>query len=143
MAELTAQATGSVVAFLDAIPDEQRRADCRAVCELLRAATGQEPVRWGASIAGFGDYRHRYASGRDGGSFLAGFNPTEPPLQRLGKHTTGKACLSLKRLSDVDSGILRELVTLSAQQIAHVNPLAAPRPIPESRPPKPAPEEQP
>jgi len=133
MAELkTKVSEASVADFLAAVPDPGRRADCLAVTELMRAVTGAEPEMWGPSIVGCGRYRYRYASGREGEWPLVGFSPRKQNLTlyvmagfdgedallaRLGKHTTGKSCLYLKRLSDVDPDALRELVERS---VAHV-----------------------
>jgi hypothetical protein len=131
MAELkTKQTEASVSAFLDAVENEQRRADCRVVLDLMRAVTGEEPKLWGPSIVGFGSYHYKYASGREGDWFVTGFSPRKQDLTlyimagfdrydelmaKLGKYKTGKSCLYLKRLSDVDLGVLRELVTASVE----------------------------
>ncbi len=111
--------------FLDAVADPKRRADAAAACALITAETGAEPAMWGSSIVGFGTYHYRYASGREGDwppvglsprkaaltLYLAtGFAGAEDLLARLGPHTVGKSCLYLKRLSDVDEPVLRELV---------------------------------
>ena len=133
MAEPKTQANDASVAdFLAAVPDPTRRADCLAVAELMREVTGAEPRMWGPSIVGFGRYRYRYASGREGEWPLAAFSPRKQNLTlyvltgfdgedallaRLGKHTTGTSCLYLKRLADVDRAVLRELVERS---VAHV-----------------------
>jgi hypothetical protein len=123
-------ATGSdVQAFLDAIPDDGRRADARALCELFAEVTGEPPVLWASSIVGFGTYDYRYESGHAGTAPLAGFAPRKAHvvvylvggftdrhrllLERLGPHRTGRSCLYLKRLADVDLDVLRELVTRS------------------------------
>ena len=126
MAELKTQPTSaSVSAFLDAIPNEQRRADCRAVLKVMQHATKNKPVMWGSSIVGFGRYHYKYASGRQGDWFLVGFSPRKTDLtlylmgglhhhaarlKRLGKHTTGKGCLYIKRLSDVNLEVLADMV---------------------------------
>lgn len=131
MAEMkTRQTAASVSAFLDAVENEQRRADCRVVADLMRAVTGEEPKLWGPSIVGFGSYHYKYASGREGDWFVTGFSPRKQDLTlyimagfdrydelmaKLGKYKTGKSCLYLKRLSDVDLGVLRELVTASVE----------------------------
>ena len=133
MAELeTKESEASVEAFLASVPDEQQRADARAVCALMGEVTGQPPKMWGKSMVGFGRYHYRYASGREGDWFVVGFSPRkrdltlyimpgfrayEGLLAKLGKHKTGKSCLYLKRLSDVDGAVLRELVTRS---VAHM-----------------------
>lgn len=126
MAELkTRQTDQSVAAFLDAIPDEGRRADCRTVSALMREVTGEEPRMWGENIVGFGAYRYTYESGRSGEWFVCGFSPRKQNLtlylgydlaqhqdllSRLGKHSTGKACLYLKSLAAADLDALRELI---------------------------------
>jgi hypothetical protein len=132
MAELKTRETGaSVAAFLDAIPDAARRADCRQVVEIMRKATGAEPRMWGPSIVGFGNYRYQGASGETEW-FLTGFSPRKQNLtlyimagfdrypalmQKLGKHQTGKSCLYLKRLADVDRAVLTELVESSIEHL--------------------------
>jgi hypothetical protein len=126
MAELeTKENDASVEAFLDGIEDAARRADCRAVAELMREVTGEPPKMWGASIVGFGRYHYRYESGREGDWFVCGFSPRKQNLtlyimdgftgyqglmERLGQHKTGKSCLYVKRLDDLDLGVLRRLV---------------------------------
>ncbi|HLT11212.1 MAG TPA: DUF1801 domain-containing protein [Micromonosporaceae bacterium] len=134
MAELkTTRTTASVADFLASVPDEQRRADATAVCDLMREVTGAEPEMWGTSIVGFGSYRYRYATGREGDWPAIGLSPRKQNLTiyisegfdtygellgRLGKHTTGKSCLYIRRLSDVDLDVLRELV---AAGFRHLN----------------------
>jgi hypothetical protein len=136
MAELKTKPTGaSVAAFLDAIPDEARRADCRRVVEIMRKATGAEPRMWGAGIVGFGRHRYQGASGV-AEWFLTGFSPRKqnltlyvmagfdryPALMRtLGTHKTGKSCLYLKRLADVDLGVLTELIEASVAHLRRAN----------------------
>jgi hypothetical protein len=123
----------SVTAFLDAVEDETRRSDARRVLELMRDVTGEEPRMWGPSIVGFGDYHYRYESGREGDWFLTGFAPRKANLvlyimsgfprhaelmERLGKHRTGKSCLYVNRLDDLDLDVLRELVRRSVEHVA-------------------------
>lgn len=127
----------SVDAFLDGLADVQMQADCRAVAAMMAEVTGSEPRLWGSSIVGFGSYHYRYASGREGDFMLAGFAPRKRALTlyimagfaeyadllaRLGKHTTGKSCLYVKRLADVDQAVLRELVTRSVRYIRQKYP---------------------
>lgn len=115
----------SVAAFLDAIGDPKMRADCKAVAKMMREATGCRGAMWGASMVGFGSYDYRYASGREGRWFLTGFAPRkqaltlyimpgfasfEELLGGLGKYRTGKSCLYLKSLDDVDREVLRRLI---------------------------------
>ncbi|MCI0434468.1 MAG: DUF1801 domain-containing protein [Gemmatimonadetes bacterium] len=131
MAELkTKPSKASVTVFLDAIPDEDRRRDCKAIARIMKKATGASPVMWGDSIVGFGSYRYKYESGRQGEWFLTGFSPRKQNLtlyimagfdgypalmKKLGKHTTGRACLYIKRLDDTD--VLTELIERS---VAHM-----------------------
>ena len=120
-----------VEAFLSSVPDETRRADARTLCELMSSITGEPPVLWGPSIVGFGSRHYRYASGHSGDAPLAGFSPRKPHLvvylvagfedrypklmDRLGSHKTGKSCLYIKRLSDIDMDVLRQLVDRSSR----------------------------
>jgi hypothetical protein len=118
----------SVKKFLDSIEDESRRDDCREVCALMQKAIGCEPKMWGASMVGFGGYDFKYASGREGNWFRIGFSPRKQNLtlyimngfarypelmSKLGKHKTGKSCLYINRLDDVDRTVLAELINES------------------------------
>ena len=120
----------SVEAFLNAVPDERKRADSFRVLEIMREVTGEEPRMWGDSMVGYGSYHYKYASGQEGDWPLTAFSPRkasltiyitpgferyEELLGRLGKFTTGKSCLYVKRLSDVDEATLRELVRQSVE----------------------------
>lgn len=133
----TQPADENVEAFLETIEDERKRADCRTLLGLMQEITGAAPAMWGTSIVGFGRYHYKYASGREGESFLAGFSPRkqnlalyimagfdqyEGLLEKLGKHTTGKACLYVKKLADVDMDVLKELVARSVEHMARTNP---------------------
>jgi hypothetical protein len=116
----------SAETFIAAVPDDARRADAQKLSGLLTEWTGESPVMWGASIVGFGRYQYRYDSGREGTAPLVGFSPRKANLvvylvggyedrypellEQLGPHRTGKGCLYLKRLDDVDHGALRALV---------------------------------
>ena len=133
MAELKTKRTReSVQAFIAGIEDESRRADARAVLKIMREATGEKPQMWGPSIVGFGSYHFKYESGREGDWFLTGFSPRKQALTiyimagfakyeslmaKLGKHTTGKSCLYIKKLADVDPSVLRKLIE---QSVAHL-----------------------
>ena len=126
MAENKTQATGAGVgAFLAGIEDGARRADAEALAGLMERATGCPATMWGPAIVGFDRYHYRYESGREGEMLLVGFSPrkaglvlygllgwegAQALLGRLGKHTTGKGCLNLKKLADVDVAVLEELV---------------------------------
>jgi hypothetical protein len=138
MAELkTRRNKGNVVAFLDSVTNDQRRQDSFAVLELMEQVTGKKPEMWGDSIVGFGSYHYKYASGREGDWFLVGFSPRaqnltlyimagfdgyETLLGKLGKHTTGKSCLYIKKLEDVDMDVLKDLVRQSAEHMEKTNP---------------------
>jgi hypothetical protein len=131
MAELKTKATdASVTDFLNSVEDEQKRKDCFEVLKIMRQATKSEPKMWGPSIVGFGDYHYVYESGRENDWFLAGFSPRKQNLtlyimsgfdryhellKKLGKHSTGKGCLYIKRLADIDMKVLKELVESSVK----------------------------
>ena len=122
----------SVEKFLNGVADEKRRRDCFAVLELLKQVTQQKPRMWGSSLVGFGRYRYKYASGHGGEWFLTGFSPRkrditiylmcgfsqhEALMKQLGKFKTGKSCLYIKSLEDIDLRIFKELVRLSVEEI--------------------------
>lgn len=127
----------SVAEFIDALPDEARRADAKALVKLMQTATAEKPKMWGPSIIGFGSYHYKYETGREGDMPLAGFSPRkaatvlyvmtgfgdcENLLARLGKHTTGKACLYIKKLADVDQKVLEALVVKSVAALRAHHP---------------------
>jgi hypothetical protein len=114
----------SVGDFLDAVPDPQRRADGRILRALMERLSGEPANMWGPSIVGFGTCHYKYESGREGDMPRIGFSPRAKELvlyliggfarqqalmDRLGKHKTGKSCLYIKRLADVDEAVLEEL----------------------------------
>ena len=137
MAENKTKATTiSVPAFLDACVDVERRADAKALAKLMQKVTGDKPTMWGPSIVGFGSYHYTYESGREGDAPIVGFSPrkaanvlygtigfggAEALLATLGKHTTGKGCLYIKKLADVDVKVLEMLVekAVAATRAAH------------------------
>ncbi len=115
----------SVTAFVNGVEDKQKRADIKKVAAMMRSATGARATMCGASIVGYGQYHYKYASGREGDCFLTGFSPRKqaltiyimsgfskfnPLMQKLGKYKTGKSCLYIKRLSDVDEKVLERLI---------------------------------
>jgi hypothetical protein len=127
----------SVNEFLNAVSNERKRKDSFAILELMRDITGEEPAMWGTSIVGFGSYRYKYASGREGEWFQVGFSPRKQNLTlyvmsgfdeydsllaKLGKHKTGKSCLYINKLTDVDLPTLRELVRQSVAHVAETSP---------------------
>ncbi len=118
----------SVAAFIDAIADETRRTDAKTLVKLMHTASGEKPKMWGPSIIGFGSIHYKYDSGREGDAPLIGFSPRKPAhvlygvtgfpgsdalLANLGKHTTGKGCLYIKKLADIDPKVLQTLVVKS------------------------------
>ena len=138
MAELkTAPTAASVRGFIDAVDDEERRRDCRKLMQILRRVTNARPKMWGPSIVGYGAYHYKYASGREGDWFVAGFSPRKRDLtiyvmagfprfttlmKKLGKHKTGKSCLYVKRLDDIDLEVLEELLAASVKHIRATYP---------------------
>jgi hypothetical protein len=131
MAELKTRPTAaSVAAFIDSITDDTRREDCRTVLRLMKNATRAQPRMWGPSIVGFGSYHYTYDSGREGDWFEAGFSPRKNDLTlylmsgldplagllaTLGRHKTGKSCLYIKRLADVNLEVLEETIVASVK----------------------------
>ncbi len=135
MAELKTQKNkASVSAFLNSIIDERQRKDAKTIAKIMRDVTGAKATMWGSSIVGFGQYHYKYASGREGDWPLTGFSPRKGNisvyimdgfkdrsnlLKKLGKHKTGKACLYIKRLEDIDLGVLRQLIQASVNSKAN------------------------
>jgi Domain of unknown function (DU1801) len=133
MAEAKTKSTNvSVTEFLDAIADEARRRDCYAVLEMMKEVTNAEPKMWGPSIVGFGSYHYKYDSGHEGDSCITGFasrkdslvlylmgrdEKFEAQLVKLGKYKSGKGCLYLKKLADVDLKILQALIKSSVRNV--------------------------
>ncbi len=133
MAENKTRATdASVDAYLAAIVDAARRADCEALVKLMSKVTGEAPKMWGSSIVGFGSYYYRYESGREGHMCATGFSSRKGDisvylvasgadqgqlLAKLGRHKMGKACLYIRRLSDVDAAVLQQLVAGSVAEV--------------------------
>jgi hypothetical protein len=122
----------SVVGYLRSIPDVARRQDCLHMFEIMKRVTGAEPRLWGAGMVGFGSYHYRYESGREGDWFVTGFSPRKGDLtlyimagfdrypellERLGKFKTGKSCLYVKKLADVDEQVLFELIAASVDHM--------------------------
>lgn len=133
MAENKTKATKlSVTAFINSIDDQQKRADARAVAAMMRKATGKRAKMWGSSIVGYGTYHYQYASGKEGDFMITGFSPRKQALtvyvmpgfeqfaalmKKLGKYKTGKSCLYIKRLSDVDEKVLQKLIDGSVRHM--------------------------
>lgn len=137
MAELkTKQNDGSVKDFLNSVEDEKKRMASFVICDLMQEVTGAEPKMWGDSIVGFGNYHYKYASGREGDWFVTGFSPRKRNLtlyimsgfseydhllQELGKHKTGKGCLYINKIEDVDLDVLGDLVKQSVAHMEEIN----------------------
>jgi hypothetical protein len=131
MAELKTKATNaSVSEFLAAIEDDERREACLVVAKIMKKATRHDPKMWGASIVGFGSMRYRYASGRELDWFITGFAPRKndvtlyimpgvdryrEQLKSLGKYKSATSCLYIRKLSDIDPSVLREIVEASVK----------------------------
>ncbi len=138
MAELKTQRnTASVEAFLNGVKDERKRADSFELLKLMEEVTGEKGEMWGSSIVGFGRYRYKYSTGREGDWMLVGFSPRaqnltlyimagfeeyDGLLTKLGKHSTGKSCLYIKRLEQVDKNVLKQLVKKSVTHMKKKNP---------------------
>jgi hypothetical protein len=137
MAELKTKPNDqSVEAFLSQVEDERKRQDCYTILAIMRQVTESEAKMWGDSIVGFGSYHYRYASGREGDWFLTGFSPRKQNLTLyimsgfsgydsllagLGKYKTGKSCLYIKNVEDIDTETLKELVRQSVVHVAEAN----------------------
>ena len=134
MAELKTKPNDqSVTGFLNEVTDEKKRRDCFTILDIMKQITQEEPVMWGDSIVGFGSYHYKYASGREGDWFLTGFSPRkqnltlyimsgfsgyEKLLAQLGKYKTGRSCLYIKKLEDIDMDVLREMITQSIEKVS-------------------------
>ena len=134
MAELkTKKNDANVETFIDGIENEKRREDCRVVVDLMADVTGEAPAMWGDSIIGFGSYHYQYATGREGDWMATGVSPRKQSLtvyimtgferhgalmKRLGRYKTGRSCLYIKKLEDVDLDVLRELVRESYARVS-------------------------
>ena len=133
----TIETQSSVAGFLAKIPDAKRSKDCSTIIELITKHTGLEPKMWGTSIVGFGSYHYKYDSGREGDAPLAGlasranaitlylgstFDKREELLAKFGKHKTGKGCIYVQKLEDIDTDVLVKMVKNSVSQRKKQNP---------------------
>ena len=137
MAELkTKKNEASVTKFLDGVKDEKKREDSYAILKLMKQITKADPKMWGTSMIGFGSYHYKYASGREGDWFVTGFSPRKQSLtlyimagiskypdllKKLGKFKTGKGCLYINKIEDVDIKILKELIKQSVGYLKKLN----------------------
>lgn len=128
MANKTQQTDASVEAYIAAIDDNARRTDCEEIMDLMSAISGESPRMWGASIVGFGKYHYKYDSGREGDFMrtgfsnrknaitlyiMQGFGSYDDLMAKLGKYKTGRSCLYVKKLDDIDRDVLRKLIKSS------------------------------
>jgi Domain of unknown function (DU1801) len=126
----TTETTGSVSDFLNAVADESKRTDSFMIAELMQHQTGMEPKMWGPAIVGFGRYHYKYDSGHEGDAPLIAFSPRanaislymcqfdnrEDLLRILGKHKMAKACIYIKKLSDIDIEVFKQMITEGFEQ---------------------------
>ncbi|MDY6959959.1 MAG: DUF1801 domain-containing protein [Halobacteriota archaeon] len=127
---------GDVLDFLNGVVDEKRRKDCFVILDLMKEVTGEEPIMWGDSIVGFGSYHYKYKSGREGDWLSTGFSPRKRYLtiyimsgferydelmNKLGKYKTGKSCLYINKIEDIDQAVLKELIRESIEYVARTN----------------------
>lgn len=119
-----------VEAFLNNVENEQRRSDSFKVLEIMKEVSGEKPIMWGNSIIGFGSYHYKYENGREGDFMLTGFSPRKTSLtiycmtgfndelmENLGKYKTGKSCLYVKKLADIDVKILKKIILKSINRL--------------------------
>lgn len=133
----TTETQDSVTDFINAVENEAKRKDAFELLKILQETTGFEPKMWGPSIIGFGSYHYKYDSGHEGDAPLAGFSPRkaattvyfylpeekrEEFLSKLGKHTSSKACIYIKKLADIDIEILKKIVLLSMEYTLKLYP---------------------
>ena len=126
----TTETRNNVQEYLNNIPDANRRKDCSEIIELIQKLTGLEPKMWGTAIVGFGSYHYKYESGHEGEAPLAGFasranaialyfsltaEQREELLKKFGKHKTGKGCIYIQNLQDVDLKVLSKMITNSVE----------------------------
>ncbi len=132
----TQQNEDDIFQFLESVTNQQRKEDSFKMLSLMTKIVGEEPKMWGASIIGYGSYHYKYESGREGDWFLTGFSPRKQSLtlyimagfdeyddlmSKLGKHKTGKSCLYINKVADVDIDVLEELITKSVAHMIATN----------------------
>jgi hypothetical protein len=133
MAELkTKQTDESVTTFLNKVDDETKRKDCFEIADMMKKITGLSPKMWGPAIIGFGSYHYKYESGREGDMCVIGFSPrkqnitlyvkiaaeeTNTLLEKLGKYKTGKGCLYIQKLSDVNIEVLKKIIRTAFEYV--------------------------
>lgn len=133
----TTETESSVIDFINAVENETKRKDAFQLLSIIQELTGFEPKMWGPSIIGFGSYHYKYDSGHEGDAPLAGFSPRktamtvyfylpeenrEELLSKLGKHTSSKACIYIKKLTDIEIEILKKIILLSIEYTQKLYP---------------------
>lgn len=124
---------GSVEAFLNSVEDDKKKKDSYLILDLMKKITGQEPKMWGSSIVGFGSYHYKYASGQEGDWPITGFSPRkqnltlyimdgfdkyEDEMKKLGKYKTGKSCLYIRKIEDVNLAVLESIIEKSVKSFS-------------------------
>lgn len=127
----------SVIDFIESVESEKKKADAHQLLDIFEEVTGYKAKMWGPSIIGFGSYHYKYASGHEGDAPLAGFSPRkakislylayeseerEKMLENFGKHTTGKACIYVNKLADIDTQVLKKLIEQSVETYQNLYP---------------------
>ena len=136
MAELkTKPNDANVLGFLETIEDEGKRDDCYEIMNMMEEVSGEQPKMWGKSIIGYGTYHYKYASGREGDWMRIAFSPRKQNLtlylmagverhpellEKVGKYKNGKSCFYIKKLDDVDRGILKQLMVASLEELEKI-----------------------
>jgi hypothetical protein len=128
--------TASPAAYIEAIKDDERKKDCKALSKIMTKVTGEKPKMFGTSIVAFGKYHYKYASGHEGDSCLTGFSSRKAEISvylmqfpgrdkleaKLGKHKSGKGCLYIKKMSDVDPAVLEKMIDASVAYVRKTYP---------------------
>jgi len=133
----TTETSADVTAFLNTVEDEGRRKDCFQLVDIMKKATGFEAKMWGPAIVGFGTYHYQYASGHSGDAPLAGFSPRKTALtlylspefdskqlllEKFGKHKTGKGCIYIQKIADINVDILNQMIKSSVRFLQQTYP---------------------
>ncbi len=132
----TTETQNSVTDFINAVDNDVKRNDAFELLKIIQETTGFEPKMWGPSIIGFGSYHYKYDSGHEGDAPLAGFSPRKAAmtvyfylpeeerelLSKLGKHTSSKACIYIKKLADIDIEVLKKIILLSITYTQNLYP---------------------
>ncbi|MRX38156.1 DUF1801 domain-containing protein [Flavobacterium sp. LC2016-23] len=133
----TTETQSSVVDFINAVEDSTKRNDSFELVELMQQQTGFEPKMWGTSIIGFGSYHYKYASGHEGDAPLVAFSPRkaaislysylapehrEALLSKFGKHKSGKGCIYIQKIADIDVEVLKKMIALSVENLNKLYP---------------------